>query len=331
MFFNFLISTKVFGLSLFEIFEFFITYGVIGWVFESCLVSFREKRWVNRGFLFGPFIPIYAFGVVAMVFLLKPINDLQPAHLTLSFLPNGGELAIDYKYFLIFFAGGLVCSTLEVVVSFVMEKLFNMRWWDYTNYRFNLHGRACLSIGALWGMMSVIVITFLHPYLVQLPLSFVDKKVMYIIMLVGYSVLLVDTIFSGIMASKLSSKVQFLSQLKEEMELIAERSVKENATEVVDKIKSSKVSSSVKELQGKVSDSELIQRIKDRHAEIVSQITNGESRFFKARPDIELGDDKSITDELKESAVEKLRQTALYKLHNKESRRRSKSKKEPKD
>lgn len=328
MFFDFLVNTTVFGLSLFDIFEYFLVYGVIGWIFESCLVSFREKRWVNRGFLFGPFIPIYSFGVICMVLLLKPINDLAPAQITLSFLPEGQQIVdINYKYFLIFLGGAIVCSTLEFVVSLIMEKMFNMRWWDYTDYRFNIQGRACLSIGALWGMMSVVVINFLHPYIIAYPLSFLDKKIMYIIMIVGYILLVVDAIFSGIMASKLSVKVKFLAQLKAEMEVWAERSTKDNAEEVIAKIKSNK---SFEEMQIKFNESEKVKAIRDRYNEIISQITNGESRFFKAKPDIELGEDQEIEDELKMAAQKRIKNTQEYKKHNKEAKKEFKSKNDKK-
>ena len=335
MFYNFLVSTEIFGLSLFEIFEYFLVYGVIGWIFESCVVSAREKHWVNRGFLFGPFIPIYSFGVVSMVFLLAPLNALEPIRFTIDFLPQGSrDVFFDYKYFAIFVGGGLVCSLLEILVSWIMEKLFNMRWWDYTDYRFNFHGRACLSIGALWGLMSIIVISFLHPYLVALPLSYAPKRVVYVIMLVGYAILLADSILSAIMASKLSQKVKFLAKIKSEMEAWAEKSGSENKEELINKIKNSRVSVLMKDFGTKISEkgfneymTESALKIKEKYNEKMSKISNGESRFFKNMPDIKLSRDKNISDDLKEKALEHIERNKEKKEQQKEEKIRSKTSK----
>ena len=144
---EFLCNTKILGIEIYEILIWFLIYGVIGWIFESTLRSVAEKKFVNRGFLFGPFIPIYAFGITGFVFLLNPLYVLEPYKMTLSFLPEGhNTISIDYKYYLMIIAGMVISSVLEYVVHFSMEKLFNQHWWDYTPYKFNTRGRVCFSI-----------------------------------------------------------------------------------------------------------------------------------------------------------------------------------------
>ena len=127
--FEFLTNTKIFGIEIYEILIWFLIYGVIGWIFESSLRSIADKKFVNRGFLFGPFIPIYAFGITGFVFLLNPLYTLPPIHFTLAGMPQGyQEFTFEYKYYLIMLGGMVISSILEYVVHFSMEKLFNQHW-----------------------------------------------------------------------------------------------------------------------------------------------------------------------------------------------------------
>lgn len=116
-------------------------YSFIGWVYESVLCSLRRKKLVNRGFLNGPYCPIYGNGALLVILLLGNIRNP----------------------FLLFFLGALVTSSLEYLTSYVMEKLFHARWWDYSARRFNLKGRVCLIGAVVFGAFSVVLILGLHP------------------------------------------------------------------------------------------------------------------------------------------------------------------------
>ena len=108
----------------------FYIYGFFGWIFESCYVSIREKTWVNRGFLKGPLLPIYASGAILMLLVSLPIRD---------------------NYVATFFAGMVAATALEYVVGVGMETLFKVKYWDYSNQRFNFQGRICLRSSIAWG------------------------------------------------------------------------------------------------------------------------------------------------------------------------------------
>ena len=95
----------------------FLLYSCVGWVYESVLVSVLERRWVNRGFLNGPICPIYGAGAVLGILLLSGLRD-HPV--------------------IIFLISALGASVLEFVTSWAMEKIFHARWWDYSDYRFNI-------------------------------------------------------------------------------------------------------------------------------------------------------------------------------------------------
>ena len=120
----------------------FFFYCFCGWVWESCYVSLCQRRWVNRGFLHGPLLPIYGFGAILILFVTLPVeNDLR----------------------LVWLLGMLAATALEYVVGAAMERLFQVRYWDYSKHRFNLHGYICLSSSIAWGFFSILLVRFVHP------------------------------------------------------------------------------------------------------------------------------------------------------------------------
>ena len=129
----------------------FLMYSVLGYVAEIICCSIVSKKWVlNRGFLIGPYLPIYGFGCLIMVlFLYRYENDL----------------------FALFIMGAFYCTLLEYITSFLMEKLFKLRWWDYSAKKFNINGRVCLDNALLFGIGAIFVVRIAHPcfrYLVYL-------------------------------------------------------------------------------------------------------------------------------------------------------------------
>lgn len=129
-----------------DIFLWFLLYSCIGWIYETILCSVKERRFINRGFLNGPYCPIY--GVGAVVNLLALGRFTNPA--------------------VLFFAGAIMDCTLEYITSWGMEKLFHARWWDYSKKFLNINGRVCLLGAVAFGAFSVVLVLFMHP-------SFEDK------------------------------------------------------------------------------------------------------------------------------------------------------------
>lgn len=120
---------------------FFYVYCFLGWCFESALVSVAQRRPVNRGFLKGPFLPIYGTGAIAILLLTLPVRA---------------------NPLLVFLLGMLAATALEFVTGACMERLFKVRYWDYSHKRFNVHGYICLTSSLAWGALSVMLVGFLH-------------------------------------------------------------------------------------------------------------------------------------------------------------------------
>lgn len=125
----------------------FFIYSFIGWVNEVNLGFIQHKKFINRGFLIGPICPIYGCGGVFMTLTLTQFQ----AHPIAVFI-----LAL------------VSCSVLEYLTSYIMEKLFNNRWWDYTNMKFNLNGRICLECASGFGIGALLMIYVLNPILLPI-------------------------------------------------------------------------------------------------------------------------------------------------------------------
>ena len=126
-----------------KIFLWLMIYSFFGWVYESILCSITSGSLVNRGFLNGPVCPVYGFGalVVILAFWREP----------------------DIRVWNLFFSSMVLTCTLEYLTSWAMEKLFHARWWDYSQYRFNINGRVCLLGAVAFGAFSVLLIKVVHP------------------------------------------------------------------------------------------------------------------------------------------------------------------------
>ncbi len=127
---------------LYEILAYFFIYSFLGWVLETVYASVQQRRFVNRGFLNGPFCPIYGSGAILVILLL----DYLP--------PN---------IFVLFVGGTILASALEYLTGYIMETAFHTKWWDYSLDRFNLRGRICLKYSLLWGILSVFLLKVIHP------------------------------------------------------------------------------------------------------------------------------------------------------------------------
>lgn len=130
-----------------QFFSLFIIYSFIGWFMEVIWTLITDRKLVNRGFLIGPYCPIYGVGCLLLIVLLDKFKD---------------------NLFFLFFMSIVVCSILEYSTSYIMEKLFKARWWDYSNRKFNLNGRICAETMLPFGILGVIVVYYVNPFLSNL-------------------------------------------------------------------------------------------------------------------------------------------------------------------
>jgi uncharacterized membrane protein len=120
----------------------FFIYAFIGWCSEVAYAAAETGRFVNRGFLNGPLCPVYGFGVVTVLTLLTPLKD----------------------NILVLFVGSVILtSVLEWLTGWILEKTFHQKWWDYTNYPFNISGYICLKFSLVWGIGCLLAVKVIQP------------------------------------------------------------------------------------------------------------------------------------------------------------------------
>ena len=124
---------------------FFFVYAFLGWCAEVGYAATKTGKFVNRGFLNGPWCPVYGFGVVIVLGCLEPLSGSLP---------------------LLFLGSVALTSALEWLTGFALEKLFHQRWWDYSDEPFNLTGYICLRFSLMWGFACLFVVKLLHPTVV---------------------------------------------------------------------------------------------------------------------------------------------------------------------
>jgi len=120
----------------------FTIYSFIGWICETVFCSIPKKKFVDRGFLNGPFCPIYGFGGLLVISILSPFAN---------------------NIIILFFCSMIVATTIEYVTGLLLEKLFHTTWWDYSENKFNFQGRICLTNSLLFGVMCVVGMQLVHP------------------------------------------------------------------------------------------------------------------------------------------------------------------------
>lgn len=170
----------------FRYFMYFMIYSFLGWLMEVIVTLWNKKKFVNRGFLIGPYCPIYGYGVILIVLLCsKNKTDI---------------LAVFLKAI-------LICSILEYFTSFFMEKLFKIRWWDYSNKKFNINGRICLETMIPFGVLALAIIYLLHPLVVRL-VSHLQGVALIITAIILMLIYIIDNILSLYILFKIKGKIK---------------------------------------------------------------------------------------------------------------------------
>ena len=135
---------------MFKAFYIFIIYSILGWFMEVIIVSTKKRKLTNRGFLIGPWCPIYGFGALFITVLLKKYYEDPLVLFIMSFLLG---------------------SILEYVTSYIMEKIFHARWWDYSDHKFNVNGRISLITSLGFGFLGLILVYVFNPFFLKIVMN----------------------------------------------------------------------------------------------------------------------------------------------------------------
>lgn len=179
----------------------FISYAFLGWCMEVTCKFIQYKKFINRGFLIGPYCPIYGWGALAITILLKRYME-EPL--------------------VLFVMSTLICSIIEYLTSYFMEKKYHARWWDYSNKKFNINGRICLETLIPFGILGVAIMYGTNPILFKL-YNQIPQLVINILTVILFIGFIVDNIISSNIISSINVEGNKL--------------IKDNTEEITDKVK----------------------------------------------------------------------------------------------
>ena len=180
---------------------FFYFYCFFGWCFESTYVSIKSHKLVNRGFMRGPFLPLYGSGAIMMLVVSMPFQD---------------------NIFLVYIAGCLGATALEYVTGVTMEALFKVRYWDYSKNKFNFQGQICLGSSLAWGFLTILMTEVIHKPIERFVLS-IPNGVLTAVTLVLTAYICADFALSFKAALDLRDVLVKMEKAKEEMLHIQKR------------------------------------------------------------------------------------------------------------
>lgn len=155
-------------------FMLFIIYSFIGWSIEVVGKLIEKHKFINRGFLVGPICPIYGWGCIAIILLLSKYKSSP---------------------IVLFLMAIIICSILEYFASYFMEKLFHVRWWDYTRRKYNINGRICAETMIPFGLLGCLVVYIVNPIFTGL-LNKIPVNTLNILAIIIFTIYVIDNIVS---------------------------------------------------------------------------------------------------------------------------------------
>ena len=186
----------------------FYVYGFLGWLLEVIFHLFKSHKFINRGFLKGPICPIYGVGMVALVWFLSPFID---------------------NVVILFVLAVILTSLLEYMTGYLLEVIFQNKWWDYSQMPLNVKGYICLPFSLIWGVLGVILVKFVNPHVTSLVMMFENHLN---IIVISISILfIIDIILTIIQVTN------FNADIKKYVQLFKESTLKEREIDLLNKFK----------------------------------------------------------------------------------------------
>lgn len=228
---------------------FFYFYCFFGWCFESAFVSVKNRNFVNRGFMRGPFLPLYGSGAIMMLVVSMPFSN---------------------NLWLTYIAGCIGATVLEYITGIIMEALFKVRYWDYSNQKFNFQGQICLSSTLAWGGLTILMTRVVHKPIEGLVLA-VPINILAAITFVLTIYIVVDFTLSFKAAIDLRDILVRMEAAREELERVQRR------LDVIIAVASEDRELKKQERENRVD--ELVNGIEERLAGIKERIQSGVSTY----------------------------------------------------
>lgn len=247
--------------TYYELIWLFFIYAFIGWCSEVTYAALETGDFVNRGFLNGPYCPIYGFGITLVIVILIPLKD---------------------NLLILYFGSVLVTSVIEFITGYVLEKVFHNKWWDYTDKPFNIMGYVCLKFSLLWGFACTFIVLILHPIIFKVVEIF-PFIVGLIILIIIAIIFVIDCGITVATILKFNQRLKLLNEIAEKIHHVSDEigeNIYENVTEALEKTQEAKLGIEVRKIENKME----MERLKNQYYELMEKKILGDNRLMKAFP-----------------------------------------------
>lgn len=297
--------------TFYEVVWIFLIYAMIGWCAEVAYAALDTGRFVNRGFLNGPYCPIYGCGILLVIVVLTPLKS---------------NLAILY------FGSVILTTVIEYITGFLLEKVFHNKWWDYSDKPFNIKGYICLKFSLMWGFACTFIVLILHPILYS-----AIKIIPFIVGIVILSIIVVVfAIDCGVTVAtilNLNQRLKRMNDIADKIHKISDElgeNIYENVTEVLEKKErleeeyseqfnriAEKKDEITENITEKTQEVKLavdvrkmeLEKLKEQYSNILAEKKFGETRLMKAFPRMTSNYNNEMLQKLKNYMEMKKRET----------------------
>ena len=278
---------------------YFIFYAFLGWCTEVVYAAVNTGQFINRGFLNGPYCPIYGFGVLFVISLLYPVKD---------------------NLLYMFVGSVLITSAIEFTGGYVLEKIFHQKWWDYSGKPLNIRGYICLQFSLIWGIACLVIVDRIHPF-IEITVKHIPLLASQIILAIFCCLLIIDTLSTGKSILKLNKKLEIIDDISLKIreasdnlgEDLAIRTIsfmqkKEELEESLE-TKKETLQSEIAEIKEEAQQFALSQRkqalaeLQKANREVLEAWAFGQKRLIKAFPGLISIDHKDALDKLRNAIV----------------------------
>lgn len=281
-------------MRIYSLLLYFFIYSFLGWCTEVAYATVKERRFVNRGFLNGPWCPIYGVGVSAVVTLLDGFRD---------------------SLLLLYLSSLVLVTLIEGMTGVIMDKIFHHKWWDYTGLPLNIGGYVCLPFSIAWGAACVVIVKGIHPLIERL-VGFLPEAAGAALLCILTVCLAADVAVTTAGILKLNRRLDMLERIGAELHEISDRmgaNIHENVMDAMEKAEALEdVAQARKEqldaLSGEARERldllsgetrERYDMLRQRYAELTGATLQASRRLVRAFPRMESRRHKELLDELK--------------------------------
>ena len=281
-------------MRIYSLLLYFFIYSFLGWCTEVAYATVKERRFVNRGFLNGPWCPIYGVGVSAVVTLLDGFRD---------------------SLLLLYLSSLVLVTLIEGMTGFIMDKIFHHKWWDYTGLPLNIGGYVCLPFSIAWGAACVVIVKGIHPLIERL-VGFLPEAAGAALLCVLTVCLAADVAVTTAGILKLNRRLDMLERIGAELHEISDRmgaNIHENVMDAMEKAEALEDVAQARKEQLDALSGEARERLdllsgetrerydilRQRYAELTGATLQASRRLVRAFPRMESRRHKELLDELK--------------------------------